>query len=223
MIDLETIKETGDGTRFDRATAVLIGIIAVLAACLAVVQVAQSQVSARGNILSSRLATDLAAHLTAQSYQEPFQLGSMQRAVLVAIEGTSRDIVALGQGDAGAANTAKGDADVIASDRLQVIAKTMGAVPGPSSSVEPYVRDLIAMTTVDQKAEADRQIAVAVAANDASDRSGRAVVGLSMVALAGVLVGLAAVLGEGRAGKITLLVAYGAVALACIALVLALR
>jgi hypothetical protein len=83
------------------------------------------------------------------------------------------------------------------------------------------VRGLLATAPRDLKAEGDRQIAVATAADTASDRSGRAVVGLSMIALAGVLVGLAAVLGEGRAGKITLLVAYGAVALSGLALVLA--
>ena len=99
----------------------------------------------------------------------------------------------------------------------------MGAVPGPSYSIDPYVRGLLTTSTTDLKAEGDRQFAVSLASDTASDRSGRAVVGLSLIALAGVLVGLAAVLGEGRAGVITLGVAYAATALAGIALLLAVR
>ena len=222
MIDLETVKETGGGTRFDRATAVLIGIIAVVAACLAVVQLAQSQESNRGNILAARLATDLTARYSAQVHQSTFQLTSLQRAVLVSIEGLSRDIVGLGQSDA-APWTAHGDADRSASTRLQAIAATMGALPGPTVSVDPYVRGLLTTSTTDLKAEGDRQIAVSLASDTASDRSGRAVVGLSLIALAGVLVGLAAVLGESRAGVTTLVVAYAAAALSGIALLLSLR
>ena len=58
-------------------------------------------------------------------------------------------------------------------------------------------------------------------ADRASGHGNEAVLGLSIVALAGVLAGLAAVLGRGRAGRALLALAYAALGLSVLILVVA--
>lgn len=217
MIDFEAIKETTDGTRFDRLTALLIGTIAVLAACLAVVQMAQSQAEGRANILTSRITVDLSGRLSASADQETFMIGSSQRAIQLEIDGTSRQIVALDTGDAAADGIGK--SDVNAGERLLAIAAEMGTPPAESGPIDAYARHLLVATGEALNAEVTEQNRLVDVANDASNRSSMAVLGLSMVALAGVLVGLAAVVGEGRAGRLTLLMAYLGASAALISLV----
>lgn len=217
MIDFEAIKETTDGTRFDRLTALLIGTIAVLAACLAVVQMAQSQAEGRANILTSRITVDLSGRLSASADQETFMIGSSQRAIQLEIDGTSRQIVALDTGDAAADGIGK--SDVNAGERLLAIAAEMGTPPAESGPIDAYARHLLVATGEALIAEVTEQNRLVDVANDASNRSSMAVLGLSMVALAGVLVGLAAVVGEGRAGRLTLLMAYLGASAALISLV----
>lgn len=217
MIDFEAIKETTDGTRFDRLTALLIGTIAVLAACLAVVQMAQSQAEGRANILTSRITVDLSGRLSASADQETFMIGSSQRAIQLEIDGTSRQIVALDTGDAAADGIGK--SDVNAGERLLAIAAEMGTPPAESGPIDAYARHLLVAPIEALIAEVTEQNRLVDVANDASNRSSMAVLGLSMVALAGVLVGLAAVVGEGRAGRLTLLMAYLGASAALISLV----
>ena len=97
----------------------------------------------------------------------------------------------------------------------------MGAAPTDTSPVDLYARTMLGGTLAQAEAESNEQRRLVQVAIDAGTRSGNAVLGLSMVALAGVLVGLAGVLGKGRAGKLTLFMAYLACAAALVALVLA--
>ena len=104
-----------------------------------------------------------------------------------------------------------------AANRLSDAALAMGAAPDDEDALDPYTRrimlaDITSMTTAVQ--EQNRQVDLA---EDAGDRSGRAVLGLSLVALAGVLIGLAAVLGRGRGGRIALSAGTIALVLATVA------
>jgi hypothetical protein len=206
VIDLETVQETDDGTWFDRLTALLIGLIAVIAAGLVLVQTTNSLTEARANAQATRLAAESSARLHAGSVFLQNALGALQQAVVLSLEGTSRQIVGLQRDDA--LEQAKGGADTAAGDRLLGIAQAMGAEPTADGPVDAYVRDLLrdpTGTAAGVVVEQNRQVDLA---HDAGDRAGRAVLGLSFIALAGVLVGLTAVLGEGRAGRLTLVMAY---------------
>lgn len=144
-------------------------------------------------------------------------IGSSQRAIQLEIDGTSRQIVALDTGDAAADGIGK--SDVNAGERLLAIAAEMGTPPAESGPIDAYARHLLVAPTEELNAEVTEQNRLVDVANDASNRSSMAVLGLSMVALAGVLVGLAAVVGEGRAGRLTLLMAYLGASAALISLV----
>lgn len=86
--------------------------------------------------------------------------------------------------------------------------------------VDPYLAGLLSATDAemnDEVAEQNRQVDVAAAAGESQQQ---AVLALSIVALAGVLAGVAAVLGSGKAGWLVLLTGWAA---AGVATVLAVR
>ena len=219
MIDCEALKETSRGKRFDRLVALLIGAIAVLAAALVVVQTNESFAEARANAQTRRLAAELTTRIIATGSLANHALLGTQRALLVSMEGASRGMVALQTGDA--VGQAIGEAQSNAGTRLGEIAAAMGALPGPTSPLDAYARDVLSTPNDQLFAILDEQIGWAVAAGVASDGSSRAVMGLSLVALAGVLAGLAAVVGSGRTGRALLFLAYasatGAIGLLVIA------
>jgi hypothetical protein len=206
VIDFETIQETDDGTLFDRLTALLIGLIAVVAASLVLVQTVNGQAEARANAQATRLSADSSARLHAGSVFLDYSIGALQQALVLSLEGTSRNIVSLQRDDA--IGQARGEADQGAGERLFTIAQQMAEVPPANGPLDPYVRELLTSPTTTSMAVVVEQNRQVYLANDAGDRSGRAVLGLSFLALAGVLVGLTAVLGEGRAGRLTLVMAY---------------
>lgn len=206
MIDYDTIKQTGDGDRFDRLTALLIGIVAVLAALLVVVQTVESLAEARANANARRLASELTTRIIAGGTLRDHGVVNGQRSLLVSMRGNARQIVSFQTGDLGQGRV--GEAEVAAGNRLAEIALRMGATPDDSSPLDPYARSVLATTTDELFAVLEEQNAQADLAGVASSRSSQAVMGLSVVALAGVLVGLAAVVGSGRAGRALLLVAW---------------
>lgn len=206
MIDYDALKETTDGGRFQRLDALLIGLIAIIAAMLVVLQTSASLDEARGNAQARRLASELTTRIITVGSLTGYAGVNAQRALLVGLEGNSRALVALGSGDAG--QQAIGEATIQAGDRLTAIAFAMGATPDASSPLDPYA--IMVMSTTDEQLGAvlAEQNAAADAAAIASDRSSRSVLGLSVVALAGVMAGLAAVVGPGRAGRALLLLGW---------------
>lgn len=219
MIDYETLKETARGQRFDRLVAVLIGALAVLAAALVVVQTNESLAEARANAQTRRLAAELTTRIIASGSILNHQIINSQRALLMSMEGNSRGLVGLQDGDDAA--EAIGAAQVAAGDRLAAIAGEMGAQPEVGGPLDPYAQAMLSSTGTQLQAILAVQIGWSEAASDASDRSSLSVMGLSLVALAGVLVGLAAVVGSGRTGRSLLALACTTAAAAVGLLVLA--
>lgn len=218
-VDYDALKETTSGGRFERMTALLIGLIAIVASVLVVIQTTASLDEARGNAVARRLASEITTRLIAGGSLAAYGAINGQRALMVSMEGNSRAIVALGAGDA--AQQAIGEAATVAGDRLTGIALAMGAAPDDDSPLDPWARAVLSGTTEELLAILERQNAAADAAAVASDRSSRAVMGLSLIALAGVMAGLAAVVGPGRAGRALLALgwvcALGAVGLLALA------
>lgn len=219
MIDHEALEETADGTAYDRLTALLIGLIAVLAASLVLVQASASQGEARANAAHARLTAELTTRIGVSGVLRTFQLSTFEQALQVGITGNAHSIVAQRDGDMAAA--ALGAAEANASTRLEVIAAEMGAVPDVTSALDAYIVSVLGAELEDMQAMAADQAAQFEVAQVASRRSGQAVLGLALAALSGVLVGLAAIVGGGRAGKALLLSAYLAAGAATAGLLLA--
>lgn len=221
MIDLETVYDTRAGTRFHRAIAILLGAIAVLAATLGAVQLHRSQAETRAAIQAARLTADLGAGIPVGAMTLAMLGGFVQDSITRQMEGSSRQYI--GAVGADMAAVAAGVAEQLAGERLVEIATVMGAMPDASSGLPAYELRLLTLdeaSMLREVGEQNRLVDVDVAT--ASADSGAAVAGLSVLALAGVLVGLASVLGADRAGRATLAMAATATALAGVLLITAL-
>ncbi len=195
----DPLRESAADSRYERLIALLIGLIAIVAAVLVVLQSSASLDEARANSVARRLASELTTRLIASGSLTSYAGINSQRAWLVGMEGNARAIVALNADDA--AQRAVAEATVAASARLADIAATMGAAPDETSPLDPFARSVLATTDDELYAILKVQNAAADAAGIASDRSSRAVMGLSLAALAGVMAGLAAVMGPCRSGR----------------------
>jgi hypothetical protein len=205
VIDLETIQSTDSGTRFHQAIAVLLGIIAVLAAGLSALQMDRSQDEARATTAAARLTADLAAAIPIQGIGFELTYMGFQTAIARQAEGATRRFVSLGVDDAA---VAEGAAEEAAGHRLQDIATAMGAPPDATTGLPPYELRLLTSEMAELQSQvAEQNRVVDVDVPSASADSGAAVAGLSLLALAGVLVGLASVVGASRAARVMLLMA----------------
>lgn len=187
--------------RFDLVTAVLIGVLAVLAAILAVVQLDASHASTRADLQAARLAADLSARISVSEQALDSGLGAQQTALVLGMESVARQMAGLTNNDDAA--SAIGEAEQTAFDKLRAALAATAATTG-AKPVDAYTAALLNATTqqlLAELAEQNRQVDVA---NAASSHEQLAVLGLSILALAGILTGLAAVLREGRSGWISL-------------------
>jgi hypothetical protein len=187
--------------RFDLVAAILIGAIAVLAGVLAVIQIGASQAATRADLQAARLATDLSARISVSEQAIDSGLGSQQFALILGMEAAARQLAGVENSDA--STTAVGQAQESAYQKLTAALTAMSATTG-GAPVDPYTAGLLGATTkqlLTELAEQNRQVDLASAAGTHEQL---AVLGLSLLALAGVLTGLAAVLREGRGGRISL-------------------
>lgn len=206
MIDLESATQTHAGTWFDRLVALLIGLVALLAATQAAVQVDVSGQEARALMTAARLISQIDARNASTSELLGLQLQSAQRAAHLGTIGGTRGMAAITAGDEFA--TAVADAELAAAQRIIEIGLGLGRPPAESGPVDRYARELLAASMADIQALADEQAAQADRAEVAGNRGVMAVLGLSLAALSGVLAGLAGILGDSRAGRLTLLSGY---------------
>ena len=204
MIAPDTAAELRAERRFDLLAAVLIGAIAVLAAVLAVIQVETGQASGRAQIEAARLSADLSARLEVGSVSSGQAILEQQTALMLAMQGTGRQIVGLQLNDDGAAAVGQAEQEA-ASDLAAALAATSATSGG--TPVDAYTAGLLRDETAQLLAEVTEQNRQVDIANDAGARNTRSILGLSFLALAGVLTGLAAVLREGRAGWLSLVFA----------------
>lgn len=219
MIDAETLAEIEAGTRRERAMAVLLGLVAVVAAALVLVQAVQGQREARENAVAAQLSADVTTRLVASQTFLGFRFLNLQRATQVMLEGGARRLVALEAGSA--VEDAIGVAETEAGRGLAALVEEMAALPPADGPLDAYARAALGTGNQELGRLVAEQNAARDAATIASARSNEAVLGLSIVALAGVLAGLAAVVGRGRSGRALLAVAAVALGVATAVLVLA--
>jgi hypothetical protein len=201
MIAPDAAAELRAERRFDLVAALLIGTIAVLAAILAIAQMNASQAATRANLEAARMAADVSARISVSSQSLDSALGAKRTAIMLGIEGVSREIAGSQNNDATV--TAVGQAQQSASDQLSAALTATTDTTG-GKPVDQYTAGLLTATTEQLKAEVTDQNHQVDLADTATSHEQRAVLGLSFLALAGVLTGLAAVLREGRSGWISL-------------------
>jgi len=204
MIPPDSATELHAGRPFEIVAAVLIGTIAVLASLLAVIEVGTGQRSTRAQLEAARLTADVSAALQVSSMVSQAVGSQQQAAMALSFEGASRALAGIEQGDE--AEQLIGAAEVEAGDRL-IEALTASAATASGPPLDAYTARLVDATIDELNAEVAEQNAQVDLADDAGARNTWAILGLSFLALAGVLTGLGAALREGRAGWYSLIAA----------------
>jgi hypothetical protein len=219
MISPDTAAKLHNGTRYDQVAAALIGAIAVLAAVLAVIHTNYGLEATRAQLQASRLATDISGRISTASIAGDLEVFGADQAVMkLEMQGNDRMLIAARDADPGAMAIGKAEfeASIALRSALNETQKTSGGTP-----LDAYAASLVRTTAADFAAEVAEQNHQADLATSFGGRDRTAFLALSFLALAGVLTGLAAVLREGRAGRIALLAASGIVGWATILTVLA--
>jgi hypothetical protein len=190
--------------RFDYVAALLVGTLAVLGAVLISLQLTHDHASGRAGSEGSRLALDITTRGAVSNEVVGWLLSNQQQAATVAITGLARSMAAL---NANATDDALvGDADFNAGKQLQDELTAMAATV--SDGLDPYTAGLVNATIDQIKTELAEQIRQIDLADAESARSHTAVLGLTFVALGGVLAGLAVALKETRPGWAILILGW---------------
>lgn len=212
MIDLDAVTETRGGSRYESTVALLIGLVALSATAMAVIQVQHSADETRAHLMASRLASDITTRIAASTDLARARLLPMQAAAMGAMGGVGRQIVNVSAGDP--AQDALGGAEYESYSRLVLVADRMAQVPTADGPLDPYAQSVLASIDEELVALSEEQNRQADAATLAGERGNLVVLGLSLVALAAVLAGLAAGLGEGWSGRLIVVLGYATLAVA---------
>ncbi len=217
-MDVETVHETTPDTRFDRILVVLVGLGAVLAAALAAIQLEAGKQEERALLYSSRLAVQVFELTAGTAPITAFSGSTAQEAIGISARGLGRQIVALQAAEGSERQLAIGTAEQRAGERLLPLAASMAAQAPSPEGIDPHTGRLLEIASDDVRAFArvlregsgaidfragregfsltDAFNAQVSLADRHSDRETLALLGLALLALGGVLVGLAAVLRE---------------------------
>lgn len=211
MIEVENATRWTGGARYDKVATLLIGAVAILAATFAIQQTTFGLAGQRAQIMAGRLSADAATKVSTSSTVSGSLFGAQQQALLVGMNGVSRQLAGTtGQDEA---FVAIGGAQAAASEDMRAVIDATSDASG-KAPLDPYTAGLVTANAAGLLLlvkEQNRQVDVA---NDLSSRQLLALLGLSLVTLAGVLAGVAAVLRRGRAGWAMLAVGWSVVAVA---------
>lgn len=206
-MDVEVVHKATGRTRFHKWVAFLAGLAAVLATLLATLDMHSNKREEQALSRSARLSVEIFGRIAGSSPVQTAGYQATATGTSRAIESLARRIVGREFPETNDFEQALGAADERAGERLQSLADSVGSVPLESSGVDPHTRGVIG-TGVEQLTllveEQNRQRDVA---DKFFERGTRSVYALSILALAAVLIGLAAVLGQRGGGSITLVVA----------------
>jgi hypothetical protein len=208
-LDVELAHEGGESqTPHGRRVAALVGVAALAASLLGVLQVHSSTAEGRAHTRATRISSEITRGLSVQGSLFAFAGPMVQDAIRIGLEANSRALAALARGAENAgAYTAMADADNAAVERLTAIANAMAAPPGPESGVDALTREEIARDLREiagMTREQNRQVDLAETFGKRGDRSTLA---LSVLAVAAVLLGLGGIVGPGRAGSTVVIAA----------------
>ncbi len=205
MIEPEVASRWRSQAAHDRMASVLIGIVAILAAIFAIEQAHSSLAGTRAAEQGARLAADAAAQIAASSTVESAGYLAQQDSLVMGMEAVSRQLQGTIVGDETA--VAVGAAQMAAVAPLNAALAETAATSG-GEPLDAYAARLVTATNdeiVKEVKEQNRQVDLA---NAAGSRELASVLGLSLVALTGVLAGISAVMGRGRAGWLMLAIAW---------------
>ena len=194
-----------ESSRFTKAVAVLVGLSAVVAALLTVLESNSGRQEERALLLGSRLTAEAVGVIPAAQSQGSFGFRASQDALAWQSRGTSRLLAASETSpELFERELPIGEAITTAGERMAEIGARMAEVP-TNPELDEYTRTVLregSGRAAGLVEEQNRQVDLAEGAGEQGDR---AVLALSVLAVAAVLLGFAGAVGQGRPGWLALL------------------
>jgi hypothetical protein len=203
--ELEHVPE-GRGA-FNRAIAVLVGLVAVIASSLAIIEAHSKRHKDAAATLSQRLAVQIFADIGASSPYVSFRIATLQDANALELAATARKLSVFSHPAVSAIEAPRIAAEVAAARRITVIATQMAELPTAADGVDAETRRAVAATITDLGETVARQNRAVDIGDRYGRREERSILGLSLAASGAALLGLAGILGGRWQGRLLLGVA----------------
>lgn len=235
-LDVETVSGVAGKSRFEQILAILLGSAAVIAAILASVQFETGQAEQRALLRASRLSVGVFELTAATGAVTSFGGQMLRETAATSAGGIARQLVGFDQPEVADVQNALAAAEAAAAERLTNLIEPMAAPSPLPSALDPHAAELVGLGTGDVRTiieaianpSAPIEFHVAAEGNrltnalnnqvdraeEVGDRGTYSLLGLALLALAGVLIGLASSLPRGRGAYIALATGGGGVILA---------
>jgi hypothetical protein len=203
--ELELVPEAE--SRFHQVIAIVVGVIAVVAALLAILEADSHRRNDAASAGASRAASDLFAELAASGSFQDYGLNTLLDANALELESTGRILGAFHHPSVKLSEGAIGLAGQSAAAGAQKLARQLAAPPTAADGVDPVTAAMVGASTKDSRTLLKEEQTLADRSRTYGSREQHAILGLSLAASAAALLGLAGLVGAGRPGRVLLAVA----------------
>jgi hypothetical protein len=199
-LDIEIAHKASHKSRFERALAIVIGTAAIIAALLATLEMHSNKHWEQASTEAADLSVELFGKIAATGPFRAAGVDAEQTALTISLEAIQRTR----QDGARGFDFVTAYVDDRVANRLLELASHIKKVPDESSGLDPVAREVIATDTEDLAEIGEHQAEQVDEAERYGSRLSRSLFALSLLALAAILLGLAAVLGVEHGGSIVL-------------------
>jgi hypothetical protein len=214
-LDAEAAVPSGAMTpRFRRWLSVLVGLAALSATGLSLIESNSGRQEEQAFVEASRGALEIFVKIAASDPPRQFQANALRRTLGLTIESAAKVVASPADGEPFRYSTALADADSRAAEETRKAAQAMGRVSPRPPRLDPATFEAVNTNLSDFTPLVARQNAAVDRANRYGTRQERSMFGLGVVAIAASLLGLAGLMGATRAGRISLLTAAVALSVA---------
>lgn len=204
-LDLETLHEHSGSARMDGWIAILVGLITIAASLIALMEFHANQSEERNLVRASRRSVDVFTRLATRGTLFSFSAEALRDAITLTSEAELRRALALQALDIFAAESSLATADAQAAQGLMALAQSLSDPIEGSDEIDDQTAAVLAA----DQAEIDRLVAQQNHLVDVAEAYGsrgvKGMFGLSLIALAAVMVALAGMFGDNKAGHLALL------------------
>jgi hypothetical protein len=212
-MDIESAYAARGSTRFQKMLSVLVGVSALLAALLATLHQDASRREEQALVLGARLSVDIFEATAGSGMYRSFSLNALRDVSVTTLEALARGTAGLDRSETADTTLALAQAYVGAEERIFALAEDMGRPPATEDGVHPHTVSAASAAEPRLVRIVEEQNAQVDAANRYGEREDRAVLALSLLAVAAVLLALAGVSGRGRTGRVAMTAAAGVLVL----------
>ncbi|HWC33143.1 MAG TPA: hypothetical protein VG709_08455 [Actinomycetota bacterium] len=213
-LDVETAAASEGSVGFRRWLGALVGVTALVVALLSSLESDAGRRAEEALVRASRLSLDIFGRIAASGPPQAFAAASAQEALAIGTAAQARIIAVFEERRAAAASQELSQAEERVGRRLARVVEAMTAPPDPGSALDETTRTGVTTTIRDLEELLARQNAQVDVAERYGTRQERAMFALILTAVAAVLLGVAGLTGERRAGRSAMVLAAGALVVA---------